>query len=135
MLSLSATAVAVPQLRSMLNQGAFGSMAQADWEDCSSGTLGNGRRINAEATGYDNSGNVICTSTAFTTGIWQLNTGSCAGATQNIARVRRNFLTDCQTSLHSWTTRQHCTVDIVTRDLAGPNVCTAHTFRGYAEGI
>lgn len=135
LVTLTASAFAVPTLRSMLNQGAHGSMAVADWEDCSSSFLGSGRRVNAEATGYDNSGNLVCTSKAFTTGQWQLNTGSCAGATKHKARVRRSFLVDCETTLQSWTVRKHCTVDVVARNLAGPNVCTARTFRGYAEGV
>jgi hypothetical protein len=105
------------------------------YEDCSGGGPGAGRLINAESSGYDSSGNLICFATAYPTGNWHAGTSSCAGATQHLARVRRNFLVDCETGFVGWTTQHHCLVNLGSRLLA-PNdtTCAVRAFRAFAQG-
>jgi len=128
LLLLSAPADATPTLYSMLAYDGTWNVTPG-WTDC----YGN-RTLQADAWGYDSSGNLICSAATQVTGTWTINTGSCAGAVTHVGHVRSNFLVDCTVPSASWTTQNNC-VYVASAHPIGSGTCSSHTFVAYVEGV
>ena len=129
--AISATASATPTLYSMLLIDGTGNVNS--WNDCSGGP---GRPVNAESWGYNSSGTNICSASAYVSGSWNINTGSCASGTTHVAHIRRSFLVDCTAPSISWTLQHNCGAFLLTKlKGAADNTCANHWFLAYGQGL
>ena len=129
LLALSVPAAAAPKLYSMLAYDGTWNVVPG-WTECIPAT----RNLDADAFGYDSSGNLVCSAATHVTGTWTVNSGSCTGAVSHVGHVRSSFLVDCTAPSVSWTTQNNC-VYSTSAKLDGTSSCAMHTFVAYVQGL